>query len=323
MLKSNLSKTVLVLAVVALLCSFPFWIKNPYHIHILILMFLNVVYAMGVSMIYKSGSLSFGHAAYAGIGAHTSVFLVMKLGLPFWPSFFLAGLMTAIVATFIGLVTLGVRGIYFTITTFALTEVLKGIVTAYPDLFGGPGGIKGIPQPPGFETRTAYYFLTLAFLLIAFFVFYKLARRQSYFGMICDGLRLNELLEQSLGLNTKGIRIVVFTLSCTFAGFAGSLYAHYFCQINPETFALHMSVDHIVFCAAGGFGSIPGAIIGATFLTVIGEFLYGVGAYKSMVFGAMLIVIILFIPDGFLGAMQKLRIYFTRKGKGVQDVSSA
>ncbi|MFH1481511.1 MAG: branched-chain amino acid ABC transporter permease, partial [Pseudomonadota bacterium] len=69
MLKSNLSKTVLFLAVVALLCSFPFWIKNQYLIHILILMFLNIVYAMGVSMIYKSGSLTFGHAAYAGIGA--------------------------------------------------------------------------------------------------------------------------------------------------------------------------------------------------------------------------------------------------------------
>jgi len=97
--------------------------------------------------------------------------------------------------------------------------------------------------------------------------------------------------------------------------------AHYLRQINPETFAIHTSIDIIVFCAAGGFGSISGAVIGATGLTMIGELLYGIGAYKSLVFGAMLIVIVLFLPGGVMGFVSQRSIKRISKKKGVDHVS--
>jgi branched-chain amino acid transport system permease protein len=100
----------------------------------------------------------------------------------------------------------------------------------------------------------------------------------------------------------------VFIIGCTFAGFSGSILAHYLRQINPETFAIHTSIDIIVFCAAGGFGNIIGAVIGATTLTLIGELLYGIGTYKSLVFGAILILIVLFLPEGMMGFISKKRI---------------
>lgn len=293
---------------------FPIFVSNPYVIHILIMMFLNIVLSMGLTMIFKAGALSFGHAAYAGIGAYTSVLLVMKVGLPFWIGFLLSGGITALVALFIGSVTLGVRGIYFTITTFAFAEVLRAIYISYPNLFGGPGGIRGIPNPPGIDTKIEFYYLTLCFVLISFIVFYRLSRDKSHFSKVCDGLKLNELLEESLGINTKVVRIIVFVLGCAFAGFSGSLMAHYLRQINPETFAIHMSIDVIVFCAAGGFGSVPGSVIGALALTLVGELLYGIGTYKSLVFGAMLILIVLFLPNGIIGLLSRRKLASTLKG---------
>jgi branched-chain amino acid transport system permease protein len=299
---------VLLGVVLGIVFTLPLWAKNPYIIHIFIMMYLNIVLALGLTMIFKAGALSFGHAAYAGIGAYTSVMLVTILNIPFWIAFLLAGAVTALVALFIGGITLGVRGIYFTITTFAFTEVLRGIYIAYPNPFGGPGGIRGIPPPPGIETKEQFYYMALVFVLITFVIFYKMAHSRSSFGIICDGLKLNELLEQSLGINTKTVRILVFVVGCTFAGFAGSILAHYLRQINPETFAIHTSIDIIVFCAAGGFGSVIGAVIGATSLTMIGELLYGIGTYKSLVFGAMLILIVLFLPEGIVGFISQKRI---------------
>lgn len=316
MLKNNTGKYIILLAMLAVIFSLPALIKNPYIIHILIMMYLNIVLAMGLGMIFKTGALSFGHAAYAGIGAYTSVLLVVKVGFPFWVAFLFAGGVTALIALFIGVITLGVRGIYFTITTFAFTEVLRGLYTAYPNPFGGPGGIRGIPHPPGIETKEQYYYLALIFLLIAFFVFHRLAQARSYFGKVCDGLKLNELLEECLGINTKTVRIVVFVIGCTFAGLAGSIMAHYLRQINPETFAIHMSIDIIVFCATGGFGSVIGAVIGATTLTMIGELLYGIGTYKSLIFGAMLIVIVLFLPAGIVGFTSKRNLKSVLGAKG-------
>ena len=227
---------------------------------------------------------------------------------------FLAGAVTALVALFIGSATLGIRGIYFTITTFAFTEVLRGIYAAYPNPFGGPGGIHNIPFPPGIKTKVQFYYFAVIFVLISFFVFYRLARGR--IGMICDGLKLNELLEECLGIDTRVVRVVVFVVGSTFAGFVGSIMAYYLRHVNPETFATPMSIDVLVFSAVGGFGSIFGAVIGATSLTLIGELLYGVGAYKSLIFGTMLIVIVLFLPNGIIGFVRQIYVGLTKKEGG-------
>ena len=293
------------LAIVIAAFLLPLGISNPYVIHIFIIMFLNIVLAMGLTLIFKGGALSFGHAAYAGIGAYTSVLLVTRLDVPFWIAFLLAGAVTVLIALIIGGITLGVRGIYFTITTFALTEVLRGAYMSYPALFGGPGGINGIPSPPGIVSKIDYYYLALVFSLISFFVFNRITNNKSSFGIVCDGLKLNEILEESLGINTKAVRITVFAIGCAFAGFSGSIMGHYLGQINPDTFGIHTSIDVIVFCAAGGFGNIYGAVVGSVVLTILGELLYGIGNYKSLVFGGILILIVLFFPGGITEMFSK------------------
>ena len=128
------------------------------------------------------------------------------------------------------------------------------------------------------------------------------------FGRLCDGLSLSDVLEECVGIDTRRVKTVVFVLSCTFAGFVGSLMAHYLGRrVVPSNFRMEMSVDIVVYCAVGGFGSMAGSALGAVFLTVISELLYGIGFYKMLVIGLILIGVILGFPEG-LRSLPFLRI---------------
>jgi branched-chain amino acid transport system permease protein len=284
------------LAVLVVLATVPLWASNLYVLHTVIRVSLAAVLAIGLTLIYRMGYLSFGHAAYVGLGAYTSVLLVTKLAWSFWAAFLTAGLVTALVALLIGRITLGLSGIYFSITTFAFTEVLRGVYIAFPRTFGGPGGIMSIPFPDGIRTDVQYYYFVVIFLALNFFVFYRLGG--SSFGLLCDGLRLSSLAEEHVGLNTRHLKTCVFVIAATAAGLTGSVLAHYLGQITPDVFGVGLSTDILVYCVVGGLGSVPGTAIGAAVLSFVGELLYGLGAYKMLVFGSILIAIILFVPGG-------------------------
>lgn len=298
MLKGDRGKYAVVLALLVVFLTLPLWSRNVYILHTIIKISLSAVLAIGLTFIYRMGYLSLGHAAYVGLGAYTSVLLVTKMGWSFWAAFFAAGALTALIALFIGRITLGLRGIYFTITTFALTEVLRGVYIAYPKIFGGPGGIMDIPYPSGIVNHEQFYYFAMIFLLVNFFIFYRLS--SSSFGLLCDGLSLSDLLEEHVGLNTRHMKTAVFVIACTSAGLTGSILAHYLGQITPDVFGAFMSIDTIVYCTIGGLGSVPGALLGAGIFSFVGELLYGIGAYKSLVFGAIVILVILFVPGGLV-----------------------
>lgn len=287
---------ILMFVVLVAVFTIPLWMTNLYYIHLLVIIFLNTVLAISMNLIIKIGYLSLGHAAYVGIGAYTSAILATRFGMPFFLTFWLAGAASAVVALFMGRITLGMRGIYFTIATFAFTEVFRGICVADKEFLGGPGGIMNIPSPLQIEIKTQFYYLTIVFMIGTLYVFYKLGR--SSFGRLCDGLSLSDVLEECVGINTRRVKTVVFVLSCTFAGFVGSLIAHYLGHVSPSNFTMDMSVDIVVYCAVGGFGSMAGAALGAVLMTVISELLYGIGFYKMLVVGLILIGVILGLPEG-------------------------
>ena len=274
----------------------PIWAKNLYNIHLFIIICLNIVFAMSLGLILKMGHLSLGHAAYIGIGAYTSALLSVELNIPFWATFFAAGVISALVAFFIGRITLGLKGIYFTITTFSLTEVLRSIWLASKNVFGGASGIMNIPPPFGISSKVHFYYLVLTFMLISSFIFYRLSK--SSFGMLCDGLRLNSILEECVGINTSKMKTIVFVIGCTFAGLGGSIFAHYLGHISPANFTMFLSTEIIVYCAIGGLGSILGSAVGGILMTILGESLFGAGFYRSLIFGIILIGFMIFLPSG-------------------------
>jgi len=314
MIKFKIRQLLLVFVALVGVFTIPLWIENLYVIHLSIMVCLNVVFAISLALILKMGNLSLGHAAYIGAGAYTSSMLAVKVGLPFWLTFYIAGIASGLIAFFIGRITLGLRGIYFTITTFGLTEVFRSIWIAFRGTFGGPSGIMNIPPPPGIETKVQFYYLALIFMLISFFVFYRLSK--SSFGLLCDGLRFNWLLEECVGVDTSRMKTIVFVIACTFAGLGGSILAHYLGHISPSIFTMFLSTEIIVYCAIGGLGSILGGAAGAVFMTVLGEMLFGVGFFRSLIFGIFLIGVIIILPGGLASInwnmigrlMQKRRI---------------
>ena len=300
MLRKNKSKYVGLLAVSVAFFLLPLYVKDTYFLHVLIMICFNAIFAMGQSFIAKMGFTSFGHGAYAGIGAYTAVLSVIRFGLPFWLAFLLSGAVALIISFLFARVTLGLRRVYFAITTFALAEILIGIYTNFHTSFGGAGGISSIPHPAGIETHAQYYYFSLTLMVITYIVLFRLST--SRFGMLCDGLNQSESLEESVGIDTRQVRIVTFVVACTFAGLAGCIMAFFLTAINPNMFGVHLSTHIIIYAVVGGLASITGAVVGAALLTVVGQLLYELGALTSLVFGAILIITVVFIPGGLAHA---------------------
>jgi len=293
---------------VAVFVTLPFFLSKGW-LHILIVMFFNMSYAVGLWVIMRMGYLSFGHAAYIGIGAYASSMLTTMLKVPVLLSIPISGLIAAVVAFAIGKITLRLRGIYFSITVFAFTEVVRTVWLAFDNPFGGPAGIWNIPKPSlfgfKFSSHLSFYFLTLFFFVLVFLFLRRLDK--SHFGFTCLSVqtRETELLAQSIGIDTAFYKNMSFTLSCLICGLAGALYAHYFSFVSPFVFTFFLSMDLIVFIMVGGAATIIGPIIGAGSLTVVSEMALAAGYYRTLLFGILLILVIEFLPGGIVSLYHK------------------
>lgn len=280
---------------------FPFFVSKGL-LHILIAMLFSIIYSVGLWVIMRMGYLSFGHAAYIGIGAYASAMLTTMLKVPVFVSILISGLIAAVIGFGIGKVTLKLRGIYFSITVFAFTEVVRTIWLAFDKPFGGPAGIWNIPRPTllgfTFDTHLSFYFLMLFFCVLIFGFLWALDK--SYFGFSCLGVQTSETehLAQSLGIDTSFYKNMSFTISCGICGLAGALYAHYFNFVSPFIFTFFLSTDLVVFNMVGGTATLFGPLIGAGVLTVASELAFAAGYYRTLAFGILLIVVILVLPEG-------------------------
>jgi len=296
---SRFTTPIVFLVIFAVLLILPAFIKSPYVLHVSVMVFLNALLAIGWSFIARTGLSSFGHAAYAGIGAYTAVLLVTKLNTPFWLAFVCAGLMAFIIGFLYARITVGLRRIYLAMTTMAVQEILIGVYTNFHTVFGGAGGIAHIPTPQGLSTTTEFYFVSLILMAVVFFILWRLSK--SRFGVLTSGLAQSESLEQSVGINTNNIRLTSFVLGATAAGLSGCLLAFFITAINPEMFGMSLSTNTLVYGVIGGLGSVQGAVVGAGVLTVLSQVLYRFGTYTSLIFGALLVITIIFLPGGLAG----------------------
>ena len=293
---------------VAIFATLPLLLTKGW-LHILITMFFNIAYTIGLWVIMRMGYLSFGHAAFIGIGAYASSMLTTMLKIPVFVSIPISGLVAAAVGFGIGKITLKLRGIYFSITVFAFTEVLRAIWLAFDKPFGGPAGIWNIPRPSlfgfKFSTHLSFYFLMLFFFVLVFIFLWSLDK--SFFGFTCLGVqtRETELLAQSIGIDTSFYKNMSFAISCLISGFAGALYAHYFNFVSPFVFTFFLSTDLVVFNMVGGTATIFGPILGAGILTIASELAFAAGYWRSFLFGVLLIVVILVFPGGIISLFKK------------------
>lgn len=287
----------------ALFLVLPLFLNN-YYIDILSLAGLYALLAVGLNItVGYAGLLDLGYAAFYGIGAYVYALLSTGIGLSFWLGLPLGGAIAAAFGVILGMITLRLRGDYLAIVTLGFVQIVYLVFNNWDSVTSGPNGILSIGQPelPGFVLRQPihFYYLVLALLLVTVLAIYRLTHSQ--IGRAWIAIREDELAAAAMGINTTQMKVLAFALGAGIAGVAGVFFAAKYTFVSPESFTFLESVRVLSMVVLGGMGSLPGAILGAFLLTVLPELLRGLASYRMLIFGAALVVMMIFRPQGLLG----------------------
>ncbi|HBT20242.1 MAG TPA: branched-chain amino acid ABC transporter permease [Peptococcaceae bacterium] len=270
-------------------------IITPFQQLNLYLIGINIILAVSLNLIVGfTGQLALGHAGFMAVGAYISAVLTTKIGIPFLPATLAGALAAALMGIIIGLPTLRLRGDYLAIATLGFGEIVRGILINI-EYVGGAAGLIGIKQ---YCTWPWLFFWTLiTVLFIKNFI-------NSTHGRACIAIREDEIAAEAMGINTTKYKVLAFSIGAFFAGIAGAIYAHYFFLIQPNTFSILKSFDALLLVVFGGLGSLTGSIIAAVFVTLITALLQDLAQLRMVIYAVLLIIIMIFRPQGLLGTKE-------------------
>jgi branched-chain amino acid transport system permease protein len=302
----------------------PLIVRGYYWMHVIIMTGMNAILGMTFALLFSTGLITIGAAAFWAIGAYASALLVMNLGLSFWSALPAAGVVAGIAALCVGAIIVRTPGIAFLVLTLVFCAIMQSVF-GYIEVFGGWGGITSIPRPNAisipfcgqiqFISKTPYYYLMLFVLLLTMIVFYALYT--SRIGRAWRAIRLNPRLAETLGINLYAYRLMAFVIACTFAGLAGSFYAHYFLTIQPSTFSVIRSVYIQIYGILGGLEYyILGPIVGSLAMTFVPELLRITPAVEPYFTGGLLILLVLFLPKGIMSLAEWILLVTGRPKSG-------
>ena len=282
---------------------------DPYMLQIFVNIGIAIILALGLNLITGvTGQLDLGHAAYMSVGAFTAAIITIRLNLPFSVNLFIAGTLAALVGLAIGFPILRLTGDYFAIATLGFAEILK-VIFLNLNITNKALGLS-VP-PPNTSIPMPFYVWMVTILVIVGVTFIQNSR----FGRALKAIREDEIAAETMGINSTRYKNQAFAIGCFLAGIGGGLYAHFIAYINPSDFAFMKSIDILNMIVLGGLGSIPGAIIGAGVLTVAPEFLRFMSEYRMLVYGALLVFLMVFRPNGLLGGVDFRKLVFRIFGK--------
>ena len=287
----------------------PMLLPNNYYLTILILGCLHAMNAVGLCLLVgHAGQISLGHAGFYGLGAYTSAYLSTTVGLSVGLSMLSGVALTVVVSILVGLPSLKLKGHYLAMATLGFGIILSILFNETVDITGGPSGFVGIPRLSlfGWELSKDVTLYRAVAVMLCLFVWLSFNLLHSRVGRALRALHTSERAAEAMGVDIARYKLLVFVLSAAFSGIAGVLYAHYLTFIAPSSFGFMFSVEMIVMVVLGGMLSVPGAIVGAFFVTVLPEFLRAFENIEILLFGAILILCMMFLPDGMAGGWNKL-----------------
>jgi branched-chain amino acid transport system permease protein len=329
------------LAVVAGLLLVPRLTDNTYALHMMILIFINVIMGASWNILGGyTGQYSVGHAAYFGVGAYTTMMLMQFRQVPPWFGVWAGMLAAVVVALVIGSICFRLRGPYFVLASIAVAEIFRVTALNLKDVTNGAEGILATEIPPlkfgdtvitDFVSKVPFYYAGLAGVLVVIAATWGV--QNSKLGYYFQAIREDQDAAHSLGINLSVFKNAALAISAVFTALAGSLYAIYVGFIDPTTvLALDLSVQIVLICIIGGIGTIFGPVIGALVLVplsealrsnVIGETLIASGMVREdsalgvflkenlshahvLIYGILVVIVILYMPDGVLGFFHKM-----------------
>jgi branched-chain amino acid transport system permease protein len=283
---------------------------------ILVFMVINILLVMSYRLLTLTGEWSLGHVVIMGVGAYASALMTKKLGVPVPVGMILGGVTAALLAVLLSFPLFRMKGFYFLIGSFAAGEIIRLIWKRFREPFGGVRGISGIDPMPDFslgfysfdffEPVSYYYF---AGTVVAFCLWVLWRIEKSPVGLTFHAVHWQDKLAQASGVNLRAYRTLAFAIASGFAGVAGALQAHYVGTVNPNSFDIEVMVFVLTWAIVGGTTTFYGPILGCVLLTVINEIvLRGMGFEQArpLFYGAIMILSILFLPNGLESIVQKL-----------------
>ena len=288
--------------VAAALLAFPLVVADVYLQHLAILFLLWVTLGTSWNLLGGyAGQISFGHAAFFGMGAYTSSLLYMKAGFPPWPGMLLGGVAGMLLALPMGYICFRLRGPFFALSMLALSEFLRLVTLNWRDL---TEGAVGILLPPFFISKLPYYYIGLALAAAAMLATRLLVNSKVGFYLVA--IREDQDAAEALGIDTTRYKLVALGASAFFAAMAGSYYANYMAYIDPPiVFSIvDLSIAMILVAVLGGMGTLWGPVVGALLIVALSEaFRAYFAAAHLIVYGVLIIVAILFMPEGVVGSL--------------------
>jgi len=301
--------------ILLLLLAPPLLTSNPFLLHLGIVVLMWTLLGVSWNMLGGfAGQVSFGHATFFGVGAYTTMILYLKLGLAPWYGMAVGGMMAVLVSLPIGLICFRLRGPYFSLSTLAVAEIVRLVTLNWEALTNGPVGllITTLPRvtlaskPVNWESKIPFYCIASLLAGGAMLATYWLSRAR--LGAYLLAIREDEDAAEAVGIDTVRAKVVTLALSAFFTGLGGGFYGLYFRYVDPDAvFPIALSVEMVFIAVVGGLATVVGPVIGAVFLTTIGElfrerFLVG----HLIFYGLFMMLVIRFLPEGIWGGARRL-----------------
>ena len=281
-----------------------------YEISLATVVCINIILAVSLNLITGfCGQISLGHAAFYGIGAYTAA-LLAQTGMPGPVNLLVAAVVAGAVGIVVGLASLRVRDDFLAITTMGVGFLFLGIVRQQDSILGGEMGLSGIPSIGLGKPAFLAVVLVVAALCTGFSVYIK----KTWMGFAFDAVATDEDTARLLTVNVPAYKLTAFAMGTAMAGLAGGLYCYFTRFIMPDDFGFITSISVLSMVAVGGIGSVPGVITGTMLLTLLPEMSEFLSDYKLFFYGALLLSVMRFAPDGLAGVGVSLMSKFKRSG---------
>ena len=304
-----------VAVVAVLMMAPPFLTSNQFLLHLAITVLLWTLLGVSWNLLGGfAGQVSFGHATFFGVGAYATMILYLQLGLAPWYGMALGGAAAVLVSLPIGLICFRLRGPYFSLSTLAVAEIVRLIALNWDALTNGPVGLLITALPPvrlggrmlDWESKAPFYFIIAALAALAMLATWRLSRAR--LGAYLLAIREDEDAAESVGIDTVRAKVLTLALSAFFTGLAGGFYGLYFRYVDPDAvFPIALSVEMVFIAVVGGLATVIGPVIGAVFLTTLGELFRERFQVGHLIFyGLFMMLAIRYLPEGIWGGVRRV-----------------
>lgn len=312
-----MKRTTIYLALLSLfLAAAPFLFQARYSQHVLILVLLYITLGSAWNILGGfAGQLSLGHAAFFGIGAYTAAVIASKTALSPWWAVIAGPVIVLPIALAIGWLCFRLRGPYFTLATIAVGEVVRLVALNWTQLTGGAVGVVIRPSIFSGTSKIPYYYIVLILASVTVALCHRLSRRK--LGYYLMAIREDEETAESIGIDTTRYKLVALAISATLTAVAGAFYANYFMFVDPTiVLPLALSVEIVLMAIVGGLGTVAGPVLGAVLLKLSSEvFRNEFSRANLLIYGALLVIVILFMPGGLMGGLRRVFKFGMRKSQ--------